>query len=202
MKKRQQEKPPDQKSTKTSREKRKQLRPKPKKRQIKKRKAPRKMGRPTKYSKKLADLICAELSEGKSLRSVCASEKMPTVKTIFNWFRTYPDFLQQYARAKEASADALAEDMLDIADDGTNDFVEVQTKNGLKVLFEKEAVQRSKLRVDTRKWLASKLKPKKYGDKLDLTTDGEKIIKESPDGLATVLKTFAAITEKVKKQKK
>lgn len=74
-------------------------------------------GRPSEYNQELADRICAELAQGYSLRTVCAADDMPSVKTIFNWFRTYPDFLQQYTRAKEESADAMADEVIDIADD-------------------------------------------------------------------------------------
>ena len=127
-------------------------------------------GRPTTYNKELADKICEELALGSSLRTVCGKEDMPSVKTVFNWMRTYQEFLHQYARAKEESADAMAEDMLDIADDGTNDYME--TEDG-KIVYNGDSVQRARLRVDTRKWLMSKMKPKKYGDKLDLTNDGK-----------------------------
>ncbi len=104
-------------------------------------------GRPTDYSQELADSICAELAEGISLRTVCDPDSMPNKSTVFRWLRTQEGFSDQYARAKTDSADALLEDMLHIADD------------------DKEDVQRSRLRVDVRKWAASKLKPKKYGDK-------------------------------------
>jgi hypothetical protein len=73
------------------------------------------IGRPSKYTPELADAICAEIAMGYSLRTICKSESMPCVKTIFNWFRTQPDFLQQYEKAKETQADYLAEDLLDIA---------------------------------------------------------------------------------------
>jgi len=93
---------------------------------------------------------------------------MPCVATIFNWFRTEKGFLEQYEKAKEAQADTLAEELLDIADDGTNDWMEKTNKDGENIGWQLngEHVQRSRLRVDTRKWVASKLKPKKYGDKL------------------------------------
>lgn len=119
-------------------------------------------GRPSEFTQEVADAICAELAEGKSLRSVCKAEEMPCIRTVFTWMRTYPEFLQQYARAKEESADALADEILDIADDSARDFV--SGENG--PVFNSEHVQRSRLRVDTRKWIASKLKPKKYGDKV------------------------------------
>lgn len=85
---------------------------------------------------------------------------MPCVATVFNWFNKFPGFLEQYARAKAESADMFAEDMLDISDDSERDFI--QTEKG--PAFNAEHVQRARLRVDTRKWLASKLKPKRYGE--------------------------------------
>lgn len=138
--------------------------------------APKPMGRPSDFSQELADKICAELAEGVSLRGVCKSEEMPCLSTVFSWLRTKPDFLQQYARAKEESADAMAEEIIDISDDGTNDWEEREIAGGRTIIaLNTEAVQRSKLRVDTRKWIMSKMKPKKYGDKLDMTTNGKDI---------------------------
>lgn len=126
-------------------------------------------GRPTLYTQELADEICEQLALGISLRTVCNTDSMPTVKTVFNWFRTYPEFLQQYTRAKEESADAMAEDTLDIADDGTNDWMMINRKDGSEAWqLNGEHIQRSRLRVETRKWLMSKMKPKKYGDRLEL----------------------------------
>lgn len=128
------------------------------------------MGRPSDYTPEIASRICAELAQGRSLRSVCKAEDLPSITTIFNWFRVHPDFLEQYTRAKEESADALSDEMLDIADDGRNDFMEQQVSEGVTAYqVNGEHIQRSRLRIETRKWLASKLKPKKYGDKVDLT---------------------------------
>lgn len=135
-----------------------------------------KTGRPTTYTKQLAAKICQRLSEGTSLRTVCLSDKMPAASTIFLWMQKYPEFSEQYARAKQESADAMAEEILDIADDGSNDWMEIQLQGGhIKEVVNNEAVQRSKLRVETRKWIMAKMKPKKYGDKLDLTSDGKQI---------------------------
>lgn len=125
-------------------------------------------GRPCEFTQETADIICARLANGESLRSVCRDEQMPDCATVFAWMRRFPDFLKQYARAKEESADALVEEIMDIADDGTNDWMEQKDKEGAITSWREngEAIQRSKLRVDTRKWIASKLKAKKYGDKL------------------------------------
>lgn len=133
------------------------------------------MGRPSDYTQELADTICAELAIGTSLRSVCAQENMPSLQTIFNWFRTKEGFVEQYARAKEESADAMSEEILDIADDGTNDYMTIVKGNTSYNMEDKEVTNRSKLRVDTRKWIMSKMKPKKYGDKIDMTTNGKDI---------------------------
>lgn len=132
-------------------------------------------GQPTKYTQELADRICNELALGKSIRTVCAIEGMPAIATIFNWFRTQPEFLEQYARAKQEAADAMAEDILDIADDGTNDWTKANVRGKQVDVPDREVIQRSQLRVETRKWLMAKMKPKRYGDKLDVTTDGEKL---------------------------
>lgn len=134
---------------------------------------PKPVGRPSKYSKILADKICHELALGKSMRTVCKEDDMPSMQTVFTWLRIKKDFLEQYARAKQESADAMAEEILDISDDGTNDWMTIQ-RGGIDVeVPNNEVLQRSRLRVDTRKWLMSKMKPKKYGDKLDLTSDGK-----------------------------
>lgn len=134
-------------------------------------------GRPEVWSQELADTVCAGLSLGQSLKTVLKEDGMPDHATVFRWFRTHPEFLEQYDRAKQESADAMQEDLLDIADDGTNDWMEDQYMKGKSPGWKVngEAVQRSKLRVDTRKWLMAKMKPKKYGDSLDLTTKGKEL---------------------------
>lgn len=143
------------------------------------------IGRPSIFNQTLADKICHELALGKSMRTVCAPDDMPAMSTVFSWFRTNKEFLEQYTRAKEESTDALAEEVLDIADDGTNDFMAV--KGIAKPKYNREAVERSKLRVDTRKWLMSKMKPKKYADKMDVTSGGEKI-----EGNSIIFSNFKA----------
>lgn len=125
-------------------------------------------GRPTLYTVELTDSICSRLAAGESMRSISRDEDMPAMSTLFKWLREHEEFSQQYARAKEESADALVEEILDIADDGVNDWMEKHGKEGEAIGYQVngEHIQRSRLRVDTRKWAASKLKPKKYGDRL------------------------------------
>lgn len=126
------------------------------------------MGRASEFTQEVADAICLRLIEGESLRTICKSEDMPAASTVFKWLSERPEFSEQYARAREAQADHLAEEILQIADDGENDTY--QTDNGLSVNH--DVIQRSKLRVDARKWLAGKMAPKKYGDKIENTLLG------------------------------
>ena len=120
------------------------------------------------YTTAIADRICAEIADGKSMRSVCRAEDMPDKATVFKWLRDHPDFAAQYTAAKVESAEAHAEDILDIADDGSNDWMATNDPDNPGWRANGEQAQRSRLRVDARKWIASKLKPKKYGEKLEL----------------------------------
>lgn len=128
-------------------------------------------GRPSTYTQELADKICEEIALGSSLRTALKGDDMPSMSMVFRWLREHAEFREQYARATEERTEAMSEDILDIADDGTNDYME--TDKGVQ--YNGDSVQRARLRVDTRKWLMSKMKPKKYGDKIDVTSGGEKI---------------------------
>ncbi|HEY8994262.1 MAG TPA: hypothetical protein VIM71_06360 [Lacunisphaera sp.] len=133
-------------------------------------------GRPSDYSEAIAAEICSRLSEGLSLRKICLADDMPEKTTVFRWLGKHEEFRNQYAKAREAGMDAMAEDCLDIADDGTNDFGFKEGDDadgeGAKPVFLAEHVQRSRLRVDTRKWLMSKMAPKKFGDATRLEHTG------------------------------
>lgn len=109
------------------------------------------------------------------MRTVCASEEMPAMSSVFKWLRENKSFSEQYARAKQESTDAMAEEILDISDNGANDWMEKHFGEQEAWVTNGEALQRSKLRVDTRKWLMAKMKPKKYGDKIDVTSDNKPI---------------------------
>lgn len=123
------------------------------------------VGRPTKYSINMAVLLCSEIADGKSMRTICASDNMPSMSTVFRWLNEKPEFKEQYEIAKQESADAMVEDMLFIADE-----IAALTPDG-KV--DSADVAHKRLRVDTRKWVAAKLKPKKYGDKQSVEVTGK-----------------------------
>lgn len=104
--------------------------------------------------------ICQRLMLGESVRRICKDEHMPAQSTVFQWLVSNDRFRSAYELAKRLLAETLSEDILDISDDSSGDFSE--GPNGKA--FNPEHVQRSKLRVDSRKWLAAKLAPKRYGD--------------------------------------
>ena len=125
---------------------------------------PKPPGRPSTYTAELAAQVCTHIAEGKSLRIIGGMDGMPHQATIMAWLDgSRPEFSEQYARAREAQADKLAEEILAIADDGRSDTY-LDAEGNEKT--DSEVIQRSKLRVEARKWLASKMAPKKYGDKM------------------------------------
>jgi hypothetical protein len=106
-------------------------------------------GRPSSYSPELAEAICEHIAGGRSLRSFCQAEGAPNKTTVLRCVRDNQQFAQMYALAREVQADMLADECIDIADQAGE-------------------VNIARLRIDTRKWTAAKLAPKKYGDKTEL----------------------------------
>jgi len=130
------------------------------------------MGRPSLYTEELAKTICDRISVGESLRTIAKDPEMPSGTTIVNWLmdRNKKSFLVQYARARDIQAELMFDELLEIADNATNDWMEIQNGRGqAKLVPDMEAINRSRLRVDTRKWYLSKVLPKKFGEKIDVT---------------------------------
>lgn len=104
---------------------------------------------------------------------------MPSQSMVFRWLSTNAEFREQYAYAREAQADALFNEALDIADDGSNDWMQCNDPENPGWKANGEHIQRSRLRIDTRKWMASKLNAKRYGDKQSIehsTKDGTPLV--------------------------
>lgn len=125
---------------------------------------------------------------------------MPERSTVLNWAvdLSHP-FFPQYAHARDVQADTLADEIQDIADDGSNDYV--MTQYGIKA--DHEHIQRSRLRVDTRKWIASKLKPKRYGEKIQQEVtglDGQPLIPDMSKEERKALALKAMLENDVKKK--
>lgn len=121
----------------------------------------------TVYTSEIADRICNEIAEGKSLRAVC-EELGIARRTVRGWVLDNREgFAAQYARARELQMEAFEDELNEIADDGRNDWMTVTRRDGSEIeVANNEVLQRSRLRVDTRKWIMSKILPKRYGDKL------------------------------------
>lgn len=159
------------------------------------------MGRPSTFTAEIADRICERLAGGESLKSICTLPDFPSERTVISWLNkgdTEPEkhadlalFVRQYACAREAQAERIFDEILEIADDGRNDWMTRQLGETEIEVPNHEHIQRSRLRVDARKWMAGKLAPKRYGDKLDLTSGGEKI------GLAAVIAERRAAVAKL-----
>ena len=156
----------------------------------------KKVGRPSSYTKDKAAEICARLVEGESLRSICRDPLMPDIKTVYLWMGQNEEFLQQYAKAKEDQADTLQEDILDIAD--TEPLQVVDDKGVARI--DSGHVNWMRLRIDSRKWIAAKLKPKKYGDRQILAGDAENPVEIKQD--ASVFETILQNLELQKQAKK
>lgn len=108
-------------------------------------------GRPSDYTAEVASDICSLLMAGESLRSICKRQSMPAMSTVTLWLTKHEEFSAQYARAREIQAEVLAEDILMLADSAEEDAA---------------AVAKARLQVDARKWYASKVAPKRYGDRV------------------------------------
>jgi len=141
---------------------------------------PKQNGRPSGYTQKIADTICEMMADGMSVREICAMDDMPSKSMVFRWLGQHESFRDRYARACEARSEHMADEILDIADNAQNDYMERMGDDDKAEGWREngEAMQRSKLRIDSRKWLLAKLQPTKYGEritqdinaKVDITT--------------------------------
>lgn len=123
---------------------------------------------------KACEEILARVRGGLSLRAVCESgdDWMPSEATFRLWCVNNADLSAQYASAREDRADVIFEEMIDIADNANNDWMERQSEKSAGWVLNGDHVQRSRLMIDTRKWMLGKMQPKKYGDKLDVNHGG------------------------------
>lgn len=127
------------------------------------------------YDPVIAEKICDLVASNTlGLKHILAKdETLPKKSTVYKWLKNVPEFAEMFARAKEAQMDLMAEELLEIADDGSNDLMTIVKGDESYEVENKEVTNRSRLRVDTRKWIMSKLAPRKYGDKLDITSGGK-----------------------------
>ena len=113
--------------------------------------------------------ICKRIAQGESLSAICRCEDMPSKPTVLDWLFADKEFSTQYARAREQQAEHYLDEIIAISDDVSLDEI-IDGEGNPRTNH--EAIQRSKLKVDTRKWAMSKLAPKKYGDKITQEVTG------------------------------
>lgn len=132
-----------------------------------------KIGRPSDYSLAIAERICEKIATQRySLERICnENEEFPHASTAYRWLGEHKEFRELYALAKERQADSVRDEALDCAYDDQHD-TQFTDKGPMP---NHEWINRSKLKVDTLKWLGEKLSPRKYGTKIDLTTDGKEL---------------------------
>lgn len=118
----------------------------------------------TAYTKERGEFVCLMLSaNGMSLETICKKyDGLPSASTIRVWLYKYPDFRLMYSEARMRQAELLIDQCIDISDDTSGDAI---TSPDGKLTLNGEFVARSRLKVETRKWLAAKLLPKIYGDR-------------------------------------
>lgn len=133
----------------------------------------KKIGRPTDYTQGIALVICTRIAEGESLREIVKTEGMPDRSTIYDWLMRHQEFADLYARAREDQADTLADEIIAIADEQPEIIVVTDKKTGAVIehKLDNAFLQWQKNRIDARKWTAMKLKPRKYGEKVQVGND-------------------------------
>lgn len=115
-------------------------------------------GRLSIYSEEIASEVLERLANGESLNAICKDDHLPVRSVIYKWVVDDREgFADRYARARDVQLHGMADDLAEISDAGVMDMVDVQ---------------KNRLRVDTRKWLLSKLMPKTYGDKTQMEHTG------------------------------
>ncbi len=121
------------------------------------------MGRKSTFSKKVGDEICLRIAQGESLRAICKSKDMPDISTVLRWALSdsdlYKGFREQYARARQIWLEVIEDEILDIADDGSNDWMTRTRRDGTEEeVFNQEHYQRSRLRVEARERLIARIR--------------------------------------------
>ncbi len=144
------------------------------------------MGRKVLYSAEIADRILERMAAGETLRSICRDEGMPSAPTVRYWVvQDQPTgFAERYARAREHQMEAWSDEIVAISDDTAQDTHTTTYGDGTeRTSPNTEWISRARLRVDSRKWLMSKLAPKKYGDRLEVDQKTQHSVDDSVGAL-------------------
>lgn len=128
-------------------------------------------GQPTTYSLEIATKICGLIADGLPLRTITRMEDMPTSSTVYLWLATHEEFSDMYTRAREDQADALADEIIAISEE--KPMLRIVTDSETIEKLDPTGVSHNRNRIDARKWVAAKLKPRKYGDRQILAGDAD-----------------------------
>lgn len=158
----------------------------------KQQKTPKKTGRPSKYTPEIAVEICERLSDGEPLRQICRDEHMPAWTSIYSWAAQDKNLSERIAQAREQGYDAIAEDLLAIADTPLMGETETSSSNGLTITRQ-DMLGHRKLQIETRLKLLAKWNPKKYGDRQILAGDKDNPVEVKAD--LTVFDTMLQTVE-------
>ena len=131
------------------------------------------MARPSSYNEALAEAICERLAVGESLLKITKSEGFPGEGTVYRWLDANDSFREKYARAREMQAEHYAAEIIDLADSPVEARKTVIKPDGSEEITIGDAVERTRVQIDARKWYASKVAPKKYGDKAQMELTGK-----------------------------
>lgn len=134
---------------------------------------PKKTGRPSKYTKEIAQSICEQLSEGVPLREICRQEGMPAWRTIYDWMYKDDDLSAAIAHARDLGYDNMAEECLHIADNVMMGSIKTIDDEGNITVKHEDMLGHRKLQIETRLKLLAKFNPKRYGDAVKLSGDAE-----------------------------
>lgn len=125
------------------------------------------MGRPKKLTPALKFEICERIADGDTVRRIALDEHMPAASTIYLALAGDADFSEHYARAREAQLIRWEDELIEIADDAKNDYTTRKRGDDDVEAVDHDHIARSKVRIETRKWLMAKRAPKKYGDRIE-----------------------------------
>lgn len=142
---------------------------------------------PKRYTPEMGREICRQIMEGRTLKKICEDPRMPSKRAIMYWLSdpARADFRELYYYSRRVYSEILVDEIVTIADDTSNDWKEKKDRHGnfLKMVPDNEAIQRSRLKIDTRKWLAAKLMPRIYGENKvmqhDVTGDLKKLMDQA-----------------------
>jgi hypothetical protein len=157
------------------------------------------MAQESTYTPELADEICERIANGETLRAICRDSHMPTYRSVYRWREAYPEFASRLAHARDCGADVIAEEALEIADTTKLGERTEDSEQGKKVVRE-DMLGHRKLQIETRLKLLAVWFPRKYGQRIDMTTGGESLNLTAEDRAAKLAAIQAAAARRKAEQ--